>query len=782
MEYFYKIMHIPLAIIDLKGDILIQSQWQRSCTDFHRANSESCKRCIASDTELGNKLEDGENFTSYKCKNGLIDCASPIIIDDKHVANFFIGQFLVNEPDMEYFKAQAKLFGYDEEDYLSSIKDITVVKEDMLEHILGFLVRITDLITSSSLEKSKAQKNHAETKVQAKELEKGQMAALNLAEDAELARLEIENYKKHLESLVEERTGELNEQKVFVQTLLDSQEQIIVTTDGEKMTTANKTFFHFYSVDSIEEFNEKYDSKCICETFNILSPEGYLQIAMDDEKWIDYIIDRSGLDFTHKAMITKDGFNYIFSVTAANLPGNKGLKSAVFTDITAIELAKQEVEAIHKHTRESIDYAALIQGAIVPDNNNFNNYFADFFTIWHPKDTVGGDIYLFEGFRDENECLLMVIDCTGHGVPGAFVTMLVKAIERQVIAKIEHDRYRDIEISPAWILSYFNKNMKKLLAQESEDSISNAGFDGGIIYYNKKEKIVKFAGAETALYYIEDEKLNTIKGSRQSIGYKKSDANFEFKEHIISVKEGMKFYCTTDGYIDQNGGAKSFPFGKRKFSKIIHDNQHESFSHQEELLLGSLAEYQGDEIRNDDVTVIGFEIKEHEILQTILIYDGVLTQGIISHSMDVIQNTVENMSMVGKLSTLVIELTQNMMHYSKSHDLNCRDIRPAGLIEVIKDTKDIYYVRSRNIVSIEDKTKMESALLEVKSLDVAGIKKRYRELRKSGANTHEKGGGIGFYEIAKLIQSFEYSFTQINEEKYVYEFKAVLASRRSKSD
>ncbi|MDA7816856.1 PAS domain S-box protein [Sulfurimonas sp.] len=414
--------------------------------------------------------------------------------------------------------------------------------------------------------------------------------------------------RKKAEKISQQQQHEIDQQKQFVQTLLDSQEQLIITTDGETLVTANETFYDFFAIDSIEDFIKEYESKCICETFNVNAPEEYLQVKMGEngrESWIDYVISRS-YGHTHKAMISMGSSDFIFSVTAAKLPGEEGLKSAVFTNITEMEKAKQEIEAVNKHTRESIEYASLIQGALIPDNNVFKHYFADYFTIWQPKDIVGGDIYLFEELRDKDECLLLVIDCTGHGVPGAFVTMLVKAIERQVISKIENDE--NIDVSPAWILSYFNRTMKKLLQQETEESVSNAGFDGGIIYYNKKENIIKFAGAETALFYIEDEELKTIKGNRHSIGYKKSDGNYEFKEHIIEVKEGMKFYCTTDGYLDQNGGEKGFPMGKKRFASLIIENQHETFAKQQELLLYKLQEYQVNEETNDDVTVIGFKI------------------------------------------------------------------------------------------------------------------------------------------------------------------------------
>ena len=597
MEEFYSFMHVPLAIIDTEGNILVQSKWSIACTDFHRANSESCKRCIESDTDISHKLEDGENFSVYKCKNGLIDCASPIIIKGKHVANFFIGQFLIHDPDIDFFTNQAKIFKYNTSDYVRAIKDVVVLSEDKLPHILGFLKEITEIIVTLSNEKFNYQEQQLEMK-------KANIASMNLAEDAQQAKIEIERYKNHLEDLVENRTQELAKEKQFTQTLLDSQEQIIITTDGATLKSVNKTFLDFFAVTSKEEFAKKYNSKCICETFDTKYPNIYLQTKVDDEMWIDYIISHQNQ--THKVMIQRGGIDYIFSATATKLPGENNLKSAVFTNITEIENAKKKIEQMHRHTQDSIKYASFIQGALIPDNQLFKHYYSDYFAIWHPKDIVGGDIYLFEELRDKNECLLMVIDCTGHGVPGAFVTMLVKAIERQVVAKINSDA--KIDVSPAWILSYFNRKMKQLLKQEDRDSISNAGFDGGIIYYNKKEKIIKYSGAETPLFYLDNTELKTIKGSRHSVGYKTSNVLFEFQEHKITVQKGMQFYLSTDGYFDQNGGEKGFPFSKRRFKDIINKYRNESMADQQEMFLNILNDYQGYEDTNDDITIVGFKI------------------------------------------------------------------------------------------------------------------------------------------------------------------------------
>jgi len=393
-------------------------------------------------------------------------------------------------------------------------------------------------------------------------------------------------------------------QKKFVQTLIDSQEQLIITTDGKELKSANETFLDFFAINSVDDFLDEYDAACVCEMFNVDAPDGYLQKMMENESWINYVVSRS-FGETHKVMISMGSKDFIFSVTGAKLPGDDNLKSAVFTNITEMENAKQEIEEIHKHTKESIEYAGLIQSTLIPDNNKFRKYFKEYFAIWHPKDTVGGDIYLFEELRDDDECLLMVIDCTGHGVPGAFVTMLVKAIERQIVSQIKHS---DEVVSPANLLSVFNRSMKHLLKQEDSSSVSNAGFDGQIMYYNKKEKIIRVASARNEIFYYQDDILHVIKGDRHSVGYKDSDIDYKFTDHTIDTTKETTIYLSTDGYWDQNGGPKNLPYGKKRLKKMLNELFMESMADQQEEFLYTFDEYRDEHEVNDDVTVIGIKI------------------------------------------------------------------------------------------------------------------------------------------------------------------------------
>ncbi|MEA3498107.1 MAG: SiaB family protein kinase, partial [Campylobacterota bacterium] len=183
--------------------------------------------------------------------------------------------------------------------------------------------------------------------------------------------------------------------------------------------------------------------------------------------------------------------------------------------------------------------------------------------------------------------------------------------------------------------------------------------------------------------------------------------------------------------------------------------------------------------RNDDMTVIAFEIGKQsefkeDISEEIVKYEGVMTQNVIASAMDNIEAKIENMGMMGTVSTITIEYCQNMMNYSKNEDIGSRQIVPAGEIEVQYINDEYYEIMATNIVSTEDKQKIEPKLIEIQGLDKAGIKKRYRELRKSGQNTHEKGGGIGMYEIAKISDGIKYKFNAINEDKYYFTMKSIV--------
>jgi len=268
-----------------------------------------------------------------------------------------------------------------------------------------------------------------------------------------------------------------------------------------------------------------------------------------------------------------------------------------------VDEKSKEIKKLHQMTMDSIRYASLIQYAVLPPKEMFDKVFEDYFIIWEPKDIVGGDIYFFEKIA-EGEYILMVVDATGHGVAGAFMTMLTRAIERQVIYKLDKNN-----VSPSKILSEFNVQIKTLLHQYDKTSKSNAGFDGAVLYLDFNKNQMKFSGANISLFYVEEGEVKQIKGDRYSVGYNRSRFDYEFKEYEIDLAKDA-FYVTTDGFLDQNGGEKGFPFGKKRFMNLIKQYYKYPFNIQKDIFMAELKKYQGDNERNDDITVIGFRGKK----------------------------------------------------------------------------------------------------------------------------------------------------------------------------
>jgi len=232
LSNFCNSVGIASAIIDLQGNVLAAARWQRACTDFHRTCEISSKRCIESDTELAIRLQEGQDFTLYQCKNGMTDAASPVVIEGKHLANIFIGQFHLSEPDLDFFRLQAQECGFDETEYLSAVKEAPVISESRLPSILGFLSGFAKMVGSLSLERIRAREASEEIKKRADELRRSQAAALSLAEDTEMARSELVKYKDRLEQLVQERTDELKASEERIRLILEFAGEGIIGVDA----------------------------------------------------------------------------------------------------------------------------------------------------------------------------------------------------------------------------------------------------------------------------------------------------------------------------------------------------------------------------------------------------------------------------------------------------------------------------------------------------------------------------------------------------------------------
>ncbi|WP_245861440.1 diguanylate cyclase domain-containing protein [Arsukibacterium tuosuense] len=158
-DHFLDAMGIAIALVGLDGKILASSKWQRACIQFHRVNKTSRQRCHESDIDLASQLQQGSNYALYKCGNGLTDCSTPLIVDDVHLANLFIGQFFLTEPDLAFFTSQGQELGFSEQEYLSAIAEVPIVAEEKLPALLNLLTSLAQQIAELSM----ANKRYAHT-------------------------------------------------------------------------------------------------------------------------------------------------------------------------------------------------------------------------------------------------------------------------------------------------------------------------------------------------------------------------------------------------------------------------------------------------------------------------------------------------------------------------------------------------------------------------------------------------------------------------------------------
>jgi PAS domain S-box-containing protein len=203
LDKFCSLVGLAAAITDTEGVPLYKANFQHVCTDFHRKNPTSCANCEKSDAQLSQHLKEGKEFSVYSCKNGLMDSAAPVVVNGKHIANVLIGQFFEEEPNLDFFRKQAKKYGFNELKYISAIKRVPVIDKKDISNVIDFLKAFAQTLSIMF-----AGKVHSD-KV-AKELARQKAAAVSMAEDAVAARLALLEHKEELERKVEERTEEIN--------------------------------------------------------------------------------------------------------------------------------------------------------------------------------------------------------------------------------------------------------------------------------------------------------------------------------------------------------------------------------------------------------------------------------------------------------------------------------------------------------------------------------------------------------------------------------------------
>lgn len=245
--------------------------------------------------------------------------------------------------------------------------------------------------------------------------------------------------------------------------------------------------------------------------------------------------------------------------------------------------------------KDSIEYAKRIQESILPDVKFIRKSFPHGFVLFLPRDVVSGDFYWYH--KRDDLSYFAAIDCTGHGVPGALMSMIANELMNQaVIQKGLTD--------PAEILTQLNKLMVRTLRQKDENNMRD-GMDVSLIVVDHKSDSLQFGGALSSMYLFQNEEMTIYPGTRHSIGGHLEDVKKNFESVTIQLSKGASIYLSTDGYIDQFGGPEGKKLMKRRFAEVLTSIQSLPMDKQKEALLKHITEWKGPLNQVDDILVAG---------------------------------------------------------------------------------------------------------------------------------------------------------------------------------
>lgn len=282
---------------------------------------------------------------------------------------------------------------------------------------------------------------------------------------------------------------------------------------------------------------------------------------------------------------------------------NATLEERVEERTAELTKANKELQDANRMILDSIRYASRIQEAVLPSPDVLGRAVDGHFLLWEPRDLVGGDFVWFHS--DTEREVIIVGDCTGHGVPGAFMTLIAGTLLDRIFSSTPTQ-------GPADVLTALNAGLKHILNQEEPTNtplaadLTDDGLDAAICMIERNTGEMRYAGARLSLWCRSDQDVREIKGDKIGLGYRRSPMEACFQEHVLPLDPGETFYLTTDGMIDQVGGVKSLSFGRRRFRNALSQLGGGDMGTQADTLRRILQDYQGSQIRRDDVTVLGF--------------------------------------------------------------------------------------------------------------------------------------------------------------------------------
>ncbi|MEN9443115.1 MAG: Phosphoserine phosphatase RsbP [Bacteroidota bacterium] len=262
----------------------------------------------------------------------------------------------------------------------------------------------------------------------------------------------------------------------------------------------------------------------------------------------------------------------------------------------SITAQKETIEHLHRNMSDSINAASRIQKTLLPSHDDLKSQLNAHFILYRPKDVVSGDFYFIK--KHENKLILAVADCTGHGVPGAFVSMLGIVFLNEII--------RNSEIqTAAQILETLRTLVKSTLKQSGQTKENTQGMDIALCIMHTDTNTLHYAGANIPLYIVRQGQLLEYRPTKNPISYYIKEKNFT--NNIIQLQSQDRIYISTDGFFDQFGGDYQSKFLSKHFKEIIVQFADVPFHEQNTLLQTTLDTWKGLNPQNDDITVLGME-------------------------------------------------------------------------------------------------------------------------------------------------------------------------------
>ncbi|WP_409345373.1 SpoIIE family protein phosphatase [Paenibacillus sp. MBLB4367] len=264
-----------------------------------------------------------------------------------------------------------------------------------------------------------------------------------------------------------------------------------------------------------------------------------------------------------------------------------------------VELRTKELSERNQEMLDSMNYARLLQQSVLPMPGELEGALLEPFVIWRPRDVVGGDFYWVK--RHGERVLVAVGDCTGHGVPGAFMTMLALSSLNRIV-----ETEGDCDNSPAGILEELHRLLKATLHHGNEDGVTDDGLSIGLCAIGPSGDAV-FAGASCLIYRLDGEGMQSWKGERHGIGYRRTPTDYRYTNHLLPAGDA-RIYLSTDGFVDQNGGEHDYSYGRKRYEGLLQSMRYLTPSEQREKMIESLESYMQGERQRDDITALSFRL------------------------------------------------------------------------------------------------------------------------------------------------------------------------------